>query len=314
MKLLLLLCLLLAAGSAWAVEPEAGAGSQAEPKDRVPQAAGSQADPEDRDPQGAAAVAALARAYPGRVQEAAFREGDWAVRVGGSWFYWARGRMLPAELRAQWERFAPYRFYPYPAQLPPVRQADSQTRERLQAMVERNEAYPPERHEGLLSSLYQAGTRGQTEARLSAVDFLGLPVSVHRLAAPALSAVAAELGRLRETDPQVRAFLSRLKGLAGYNWRAIDGTRSRSYHSYGLAVDLVPSTYGGRQVYWRWSLERDPDWYATPYARRWMVPEAVVRAFEARGFAWGGKWLFFDTMHFEYRPELLLFSGLPVRP
>jgi hypothetical protein len=33
-----------------------------------------------------------------------------------------------------------------------------------------------------------------------------------------------------------------------------------------------------------------------------------VRAFESHGFVWGGKWLFFDTIHFEYRPELLLLS------
>jgi len=42
-----------------------------------------------------------------------------------------------------------------------------------------------------------------------------------------------------------------------------------------------------------------------PYARRWMVPTPVVEAFERHGFVWGGKWLFFDTMHFEYRPEVL---------
>ena len=33
--------------------------------------------------------------------------------------------------------------------------------------------------------------------------------------------------------------------------------------------------------------------------------EDDIRAFEAHGFVWGGKWLFFDTIHFEYRPELL---------
>jgi hypothetical protein len=306
MMRLLLPGLLLVAGLAWTVDREEGLQPTA--------AAEGWAVPEARDPQAAGAVEALARAYPGRVQEAAYRDGDWAVRVGDTWFYWAEGRMLPGELRAQWERFAPYRFYRYPAELPPAAGPDPRTRERLRAIVERNEASPPRRHEGLLSALYQAGTRGQTEARLVSVDFLGLKVSVHRLAAPALAAVAADLERLRETDPRVRAFFSGLKGLAGYNWRPIDGTRSRSYHSYGLAVDLVPSSYGGRQVYWRWSMEHDQDWYATPYARRWMVPETVVRAFEARGFVWGGKWLFFDTMHFEYRPELLLFSGLGLQP
>jgi len=293
MKRTLAPLLLVLAGLSWAGEPgEEDAASE------VP--AGT--------PQAAKAVQALVRAYPGRGLEAAWRDGDWAVRVDDAWFYWAEGRMLPAELRGQWPRYAPYRFFNYPAALPPVPPPDPQTRERMREIVERNEASPPERHEGLLSALYRAGTRAQTEARITTVSFLGLQVRVHELAAPALAAVAAELEGLREADPRVRGFLSELKGLAGYNWRPIDGTRSRSYHSYGIAVDLVPKSYGGRHVYWRWSLERDPDWYAIPYARRWMVPEAVVRVFEAHGFVWGGKWRFFDTMHFEYRPELLLFS------
>jgi hypothetical protein len=27
--------------------------------------------------------------------------------------------------------------------------------------------------------------------------------------------------------------------------------------------------------------------------------------FEQHGFIWGGRWAHYDTMHFEYRPELL---------
>ena len=222
------LLLLALAGLAWTVEPgeEPGEGW---------------AFPEARDPQAARAVRALARAYPGRGLEAAYRDGDWAVRVDDTWYYWAQGRLLPEGLRGEWPRYAPYRFYRYPDSLPPVAQPDPQTRERLRAIVERNTASPPERYEGLLSALYQAGTRGQTEARVTTVSFLGLTVRVHQLVAPALSAVAEELGRLREADPMVRDFLAGLKGLAGYNWRPIDGTRSRSYHSYGIAVDLVPA-------------------------------------------------------------------------
>jgi len=30
-----------------------------------------------------------------------------------------------------------------------------------------------------------------------------------------------------------------------------------------------------------------------------------VAVFERHGFIWGGKWFHYDTMHFEYRPELL---------
>jgi hypothetical protein len=39
----------------------------------------------------------------------------------------------------------------------------------------------------------------------------------------------------------------------------------------------------------------------------------VVKAFEAYGFIWGGKRMFFDTMHFEYRPGILIFSKFPIR-
>jgi len=31
----------------------------------------------------------------------------------------------------------------------------------------------------------------------------------------------------------------------------------------------------------------------------------VIQAFERHGFIWGGRWYHYDTMHFEYRPELL---------
>ncbi len=40
---------------------------------------------------------------------------------------------------------------------------------------------------------------------------------------------------------------------------------------------------------------------------RWRnrIPVEIVRIFERHGFIWGGAWYHYDTMHFEYRPELL---------
>jgi D-alanyl-D-alanine carboxypeptidase len=35
------------------------------------------------------------------------------------------------------------------------------------------------------------------------------------------------------------------------------------------------------------------------------IPWEIVRIFEAHGFIGGGKWYYYDTMHFEYRPELI---------
>jgi hypothetical protein len=40
-----------------------------------------------------------------------------------------------------------------------------------------------------------------------------------------------------------------------------------------------------------------------PYRNR--IPHRIVEIFERHGFIWGGKWYHYDTMHFEYRPELL---------
>ena len=40
-------------------------------------------------------------------------------------------------------------------------------------------------------------------------------------------------------------------------------------------------------------------------AYRNRMPKEIVDIFERHGFIWGGKWYHYDTMHFEYRPELL---------
>ena len=40
----------------------------------------------------------------------------------------------------------------------------------------------------------------------------------------------------------------------------------------------------------------------------------IVRIFEKHGFIWGGRWYHYDTMHFEYRPELLGVRGVMPAP
>jgi D-alanyl-D-alanine carboxypeptidase len=58
-------------------------------------------------------------------------------------------------------------------------------------------------------------------------------------------------------------------------------------------------------------MSKVPDWWAIPYDQRLHPPMALVSAFEKQGFTWGGKWFFFDTMHFEYRPEILRMRSTP---
>ena len=35
------------------------------------------------------------------------------------------------------------------------------------------------------------------------------------------------------------------------------------------------------------------------------MPQNLIDIFEKHGFIWGGRWYHYDTMHFEYRPEVL---------
>ncbi|MBK7265510.1 MAG: M15 family metallopeptidase [Ignavibacteriales bacterium] len=35
------------------------------------------------------------------------------------------------------------------------------------------------------------------------------------------------------------------------------------------------------------------------------IPVEIVHIFEKHGWIWGGRWYHYDTMHFEYRPEIV---------
>jgi hypothetical protein len=253
-------------------------------------------------------VRALAAAWSDRIAETAFREGEWMLRVGDAWFAWANGRLLPEAERSRWEEFASLPLYRYPLALPPLAVIDEETAARLRQRVREDAANPPKRHEEFLGRLLQAGSRAETEAHVVRLEVAGFTVTVHQRLAEPLARVSEELRALRLADPAVAVFLKGLTEMNGYNYRFVEGTRSRSFHSYGLAVDLVPKSYGGRHAYWMWAMSKVRDFWTVPYERRWMVPVPVVEAFERNGFVWGGKWRFFDTMHFEYRPEILLMA------
>ena len=250
-------------------------------------------------------VQSLAAAWPDRISETSFRGSEWMLRIGDDWFAWAHGRLLPEEQRSRWKDFAAMPFYRYPLGMPPLPVLDEQTASRIRQRVRDNQKNPPRRSEAFLAALLRAATRTETESRLIALEVAGFTVTVHSRLQEPLSLVGRELQALRRADPSVNAFFKGLREMNGYNFRYVDGTRSRSLHSYGLAVDFIPKSYQGRNAYWMWAMNGTPDWWTIPYAKRWMPPLPVVEVFERQGFVWGGKWLFFDTMHFEYRPEIL---------
>ena len=106
-----------------------------------------------------------------------------------------------------------------------------------------------------------------------------------------LAAVSAELDQL---PPQEKKYVLKTGGT--FNWRPIAGSDQLSAHSFGIAIDIDP-TYSD---YWRWN---GGGGSSIPYRNR--IPHRIVEIFERHGFIWGGKWYHYDTMHFEYRPELL---------
>ncbi|WP_421934188.1 M15 family metallopeptidase [Phenylobacterium sp.] len=105
----------------------------------------------------------------------------------------------------------------------------------------------------------------------------------------ALEAVVADLEKL---PPEMTRYLVPTAG--AFNCRVVAGTGRRSMHAYGAAIDIATAW----SDYWLWKGGEDAVW-----ANR--IPPEIVAVFERHGFIWGGRWRHFDTMHFEYRPELL---------
>jgi len=233
-----------------------------------------------------------------------------ALTVDGKDFVWAEGRLLAPEQASQWADFAPQPFYEYPAEAPDVASwSDAQVAEAEARITDRRNG-PLRRNSSFFDALWGVHNRGTADSAQRRVRFLGLRVTVHQSLVAPLVRVEARLQTTRAHDPTLDAFLKTLTGLDGYNWRDIAETQSRSNHAYGAAIDLIAGNYRGRNPYWLWAAQEDGQWYRAAWAHRWEPHPALVRAFEAEGFIWGGKWLLFDTIHFEYRPEILVLNKL----
>jgi len=93
-----------------------------------------------------------------------------------------------------------------------------------------------------------------------------------------------------------------------FNWRNIAGTQRLSMHAFGIAIDFqLPGSLGR---YWKWDLalhqhKHEKDWYPSEILQDEAL-NRIVSIFESHGFIWGGKWWHYDSIHFEYRPELAL--------
>jgi hypothetical protein len=257
---------------------------------------------------------ALAAAYPGRIEKTEPRDEDWAMLMDGVWYYYAEGKLLPEDLLENAGDYSSSFGIPnYQIELPPWKEPSPEQAERLRDRGRNNnsgENSPRRRSYNFREDLWQAHNYDESYKRVKSVNFLGKTLVVHSGIAEKLSGIEERIMAAADSDPQLKSWLSSIGTVSGWSWRNIAGSQSRSFHAYGIAIDILPKSLGGKETYWQWARERRSDWWNIPYTARYHPPDAVIKAFESYGFIWGGKWPFFDTMHFEYRPEVFTLSGL----
>lgn len=148
------------------------------------------------------------------------------------------------------------------------------------------------RSDALMMRLYGKSAKA-VQADLVPVEWFGATVRVTKRqgAAAALEKVRDELA----AKPALKRYLAPSAGT--FNWRKVSGAPNMSVHSFGAAIDLNTKFAD----YWIWSGGKPGK--VPKYANKY--PLEIVDIFERHGFVWGGRWYHYDTMHFEYRPDLI---------
>jgi peptidoglycan L-alanyl-D-glutamate endopeptidase CwlK len=155
------------------------------------------------------------------------------------------------------------------------------------------------RYEPFFLKMY-GSTREEVKANL--IEVVWLPKTVNQKilvtrvngVSEKIKAISEELNRM----PEFRRYLENIGGT--FNWRKISGTDRLSTHSFGITMD-INTRYSN---YWQWDCKCTDE--GVKLNHRNKIPLKVVEVFEKHGFIWGGRWYHYDTMHFEYRPELLI--------
>ncbi len=184
------------------------------------------------------------------------------------------------------------------------------------------------RYEPFFKRMYGAN-RAQVRANLKRIVWLpeksGKKIKVMAIngIAEKLQKISLELDRLpkrfnKYLIPMRKSDRKFVPGI--FNWRCIRGTQRLSVHSFGAAIDLVFLQYwqtafrpGGKKQKGSTNCSAKQPRFLHKHAKgkghrhayKNSMPMEIVDIFERHGFIWGGKWYHYDTMHFEYRPELL---------
>lgn len=238
---------------------------------------------------------------------------DWKIEISvnekSKTLYWANAKFLPLEELENKDSYSSL-LYHYPKEVPNPKDFTQEDILRIKEFTN-----PKNRSEGkgspqfLYNLIYEVETRTSTEANIKSHLFLGKRTNVHQFIHQKLNLVQRDIYEIAKTDSEVQTFLDRLDSADSYAWRVISDSGNRSFHSMGLAMDVLPKGWQQKNLYWAWRRDIDPqNWMLLDLDRRWMPPQKVIEIFESHGFIWGGKWIIWDNMHFEYRPEVILFN------
>lgn len=152
------------------------------------------------------------------------------------------------------------------------------------------------RHEPFFDKMY-GSTEKQVRSRLVKVRWLP-DLTNRRARVTTVNGVHRQLEKVSaDLQKLPKRFHKYLQKPSTFNFRKIRKTNRKSMHSYGIAIDIGVEY----SDFWRWVKPGKEN--TLPYRNR--IPPEIVEVFERHGFIWGGRWYHFDTMHFEYRPELL---------
>jgi hypothetical protein len=232
-----------------------------------------------------AVLDALIAAYPDRL-----------VRHDDTYIYWRDGTRMPV-----WDG------RPHKSFDELLRDASILDQFRLPYPRRRLTSHPPVnddpgrfRNEAFFSKMYGDCRKGEVRRHLASIVWLPHTWG-HRIAVTRVNGVAR---RLQAISSEIDALPDAIKRAAFpiggiYACRAVADTGKPSMHNYAAAIDLN-TRYSD---YWYWHRNERPLRY------RSRMPQEIVDIFERHGFIWGGKWYHYDTMHFEYRPELLRLRG-----
>ncbi len=151
------------------------------------------------------------------------------------------------------------------------------------------------RNEEFFKKMY-GNSESDVRKNLVTINWFGQKLLFSKVnnAAEQLEKVATELANYKQ-------YKKYLTNASSFYWRKVRGANRQSAHSYGIAIDINTSFSN----YWLWSNPRSSETDKIKYENK--IPIEIVRIFEKYGFIWGGRWYHYDTMHFEYRPELLSF-------